>query len=90
VANLKNAAKKARQADKRRTRNIHAKSTLRTAIKKVRVAIEGTDLSAAQTALKEAVKTIDHYASKGVMHKNTASRTVARLSKAVHTLSQAA
>ena len=59
------------------------KSAVKTAIKKVNVAIAAGDQAAAREALKNAVSAIDKAKSKGVFHKNTAARKVARLSKAV-------
>ena len=83
MANLKNAAKAARQAEKRRMRNRHFRSTMRGRIKAVRKALESGDLSNIDTLLKEAIRTVDHTASKGVIHRKTASRYISRLSKAV-------
>ena len=53
-------------------------------VKKVRVAIEAQDKEAAKAALLNATTVIDKAASKGVYHKNTASRKVSRLAKAVN------
>jgi small subunit ribosomal protein S20 len=87
VANIKSAKKAARQAEVRRARNMHYKSTMRTKVKKVREAVTGGDSTAAQTALSEAAKYIDHVASKGVIQKRTASRKISRLARSVHGLS---
>ena len=67
-------------------RNKAIKSSVKTAIKKVRVAIEANDKEAAQAALLAATATIDKAATKGVYHKNNASRKVSRLAKAVNTM----
>ncbi|RMG15014.1 MAG: 30S ribosomal protein S20 [Deltaproteobacteria bacterium] len=83
MANLKNAAKAARQAEKRRQRNRHFRSTMRGRMKAVRKALEQGDLSNIDALLQQAIKTVDHTASKGVIHKRTASRYISRLSKAV-------
>ena len=53
-------------------------------MKKVFVAIESGDKAAAQTALVSATKLIESAASKGVYHKNNASRKVSRLALAVN------
>ncbi len=59
---------------------------MRSAIKTVRQAVEAEDLEAARTALQHAITTIDRVASKGAIHKRTASRRVSRLSLLVQTL----
>jgi small subunit ribosomal protein S20 len=79
----KSAIKKARQGEKHRLRNAHVKSTMKTNIKKVLVALQGKDKDELQQAFKEAVTCIDKAASKGVVHKNNAARRVSRLSKKV-------
>lgn len=84
MANHKSAIKRIRQNKLRNLRNRYWRSTLRTAVKKVRTAIASGDAEAAQTQLRAAVGTINRVASKGVIHKNQASRRVSRLSKAVH------
>ena len=65
-------------------RNKPIKTSVKTAVKKVRVAIEAQDKEAAKAALLNATTVIDKAASKGVYHKNTASRKVSRLAKAVN------
>lgn len=87
MANHKSAIKRIRQNKLRNLRNRYWRSTLRTAVKKVRTAIAAGDAETAQTQLRSAVRTIDRVASKGVIHKNQASRRVARLSKAVSQIS---
>ena len=77
----KSAMKRARQGEKSRLRNAHVKSTMKTNIKKVLVALQGKDKSELQQAFKEAVVCIDKAASKGVIHKNNAARRVSRLAK---------
>jgi small subunit ribosomal protein S20 len=79
----KSAIKKARQGEKNRLRNAHVKSTMKTNIKKMLVALQGKDEVVLQQAFKEAVTCIDKAASKGVIHKNNAARRVSRLSKKI-------
>jgi small subunit ribosomal protein S20 len=79
----KSAIKKARQGEKNRLRNAHVKSTMKTNIKKVLVTLQGKNKDELQQAYKEAVVCIDKAASKGVIHKNNASRRISRLSKKV-------
>ncbi len=59
---------------------------MKTAIKKVRKAIEAKDKSGAQTALKAAVPVISKMAGKNVTHSKTASRYISRLTLAVNQL----
>ncbi|MEP7208438.1 MAG: 30S ribosomal protein S20 [Casimicrobiaceae bacterium] len=86
MANSAQARKRARQAAVTRVRNSSLKSTLRTAIKKVRKAINAGDKSAASAQLRESQAVIDRVADKRVVHKNLASRTKARLAQAVRAL----
>jgi small subunit ribosomal protein S20 len=62
------------------------RSTLRTAVKKVRKAVEAGDKVVAQTVFKDTVSTIDSIADKKIIHKNTAARTKSRLSAAVKSM----
>lgn len=86
MANSKQAAKRAKQADKQRTANAGLRTTLRTAIKKVKTAIAAGDAKAAQTAFDENVSTIDRIADKKIIHKNKASRHKSRLAQQVKAL----
>ncbi len=83
MANTKSAEKRMRQSAERNERNRAARSTMRTAIKKVRNAVAAGDTAAAEAALPVAVQVIDRSAKKGVVHGNTASRTKSRLTRAV-------
>ncbi len=87
MANIKSAAKAARQAVNRQQRNLFFKKTMRTKVKEVREAVAASDATRAQAALKAAVQFVDKTASKGVIHQRTASRTIARLTRAVNGLS---
>ncbi|MBQ7264633.1 MAG: 30S ribosomal protein S20 [Firmicutes bacterium] len=84
MANIKSAKKRILVTEKKTLRNKMIKSSVKTAIKKVVVAAEAGDKAAADQALSLAVKSIDMAASKGVYHKNTASRKKSRLSKLVN------
>ena len=79
MANSAQAKKRARQAVKRRAHNGSMRSMLRTYIKKVILAINSKDKGAAELALQAAVPVIDRMASKGLIHKNKASRHKGRL-----------
>ena len=84
MANIKSAKKRILVNRTKAARNKAVKSSVKTAIKKVTAAIEAKDKDAAAKALVAATSTIDKAAKKGVYHKNTASRKVARLAQAVN------
>lgn len=86
MANHPSAEKRNRQRIKRTLRNRTVTSSVRTLVKKVRTALAAKDKEAAKTALMIAVKALDKAATKGVFHVKAASRTVSRLSAAVHKL----
>lgn len=90
MAQHRSAEKRARQAEKRRERNRGVRSRVRSSTRAVRAALESGDLATARTQLGEAEKLIRRAASKGVVKKTTASRTVSRLAKAVHRAAQKA
>ena len=87
MANSAQARKRARQTEKQRQHNTSLRSTLRTAIKKVRKAVEAGDKVAAQTVLRSSQAVIDCIADKRIMHKNAASRNKSRLAQAVKSMS---
>ncbi len=84
MANIKSAKKRILVNQTRAERNKAIKSGVKTAVKKVVAAVEANDKAAAQEALVAATAVIDKAASKGVYHKNTASRKVSRLAQAVN------
>ncbi len=84
MANIKSAKKRILVNRTKAARNRAIKSGVKTAVKKVTAAIEAKDKDAAAKALVAATSTIDKAAQKGVYHKNTASRKVARLAQAVN------
>ncbi len=86
MASHASALKKNRQDQKRRLRNRAHASRLRTQIKKIREAIEGGDAAAASGLMKDTVSLIDRTAKHRVIHPNAASRTKARLAKAISKL----
>ncbi|MAE93712.1 MAG: 30S ribosomal protein S20 [Deltaproteobacteria bacterium] len=83
MANHKSASKRARQALKRRARNRSVRSEVRRTVKAVRQAIEAGDASEAQSRLRVAEGKLRKAASKGVLKRPTADRSVARLARAV-------
>jgi small subunit ribosomal protein S20 len=76
----KNVLKAARQALKRRARNRAAMSGVKGAIKKLQAAIQQKQTDQATTLLREASRALQRAATKGVIHRNTASRKLSRLS----------
>lgn len=84
MANIKSAKKRILVNQTKADRNKAIKSSVKTAVKKVRVAIEAQDKEAAKAALISATAVINKATSKGVYHKNTASRKISRLAKAVN------
>jgi len=80
------AVKRARQAVKQNLRNKAVRSTIKTIIKKVEAAISSGNREEAGKALLEAIRAINKAASKGVIHKNTASRNISRLTRKVNAL----
>ena len=84
MANIKSAKKRILVINKKTLRNKMVKSAVKTAIKKVAVAAQAGDKAAAVAALSTTTKVIDMATTKGVFHKNTASRKKSRLAKLVN------
>ena len=89
MANSAQARKRARQAEVTRQRNASQRSALRTAVKKVKKAIESGDKAAAAKQLVESQSVIDRIADKKIVHKNLASRTKSRLAQAIKAMAAA-
>lgn len=83
MANHKSAIKRHKQSETKRGRNASVKSTVKTAIKKVREAVTMKKGDEVKTSLKEAASLLDRAVSKGVLHRNNASRKISRLSSLV-------
>jgi small subunit ribosomal protein S20 len=81
----KSAEKRARQEKKRTARNTSIKSATKTSVKAVLRAVDEKSDKAAEV-LKATASTLKKAASKGVIHKNTASRKISRLTKKVNAL----
>ena len=88
MANHKSAIKRARQSEDRRLRNQVRKTRVKNVVKKVRSVAGSPEES--PKALQEAMRVIDNAASKGTLHKKTASRKIARLSRLVFKSQQGA
>ena len=87
MANTVQARKRARQSEATRQRNASLKSSLRSAIKKVRKAIAAGDKAAATKEFQAQQSVIDRIADKKIVHKNTVSRSKHRLAHAIKALS---
>jgi small subunit ribosomal protein S20 len=86
MANSPSSRKRARQIERRTAVNKARRSRIRTFIRKVEEAIASGDQSVAAAALKDAQPEIMRGVSRGVIHKNTASRKVSRLHSRVKSL----
>ncbi|PYT06345.1 MAG: 30S ribosomal protein S20 [Acidobacteria bacterium] len=86
MASHKSAIKQNRKDLKRRERNRTHRSALRSAVKKVRVALQSGKPAEAESLLKQAISSLDRKASKGVIHRNAAARTKSRLTRQVRKL----
>lgn len=75
-----------RQTEKRRARNRSHRSNMKSAVKKLKAAVESGDAATARDLLSKTMSIVDATAQKGVIHANTASRTKARLQRAVNGL----
>ncbi|KAA9006723.1 30S ribosomal protein S20 [Histidinibacterium aquaticum] len=87
MANSPQAKKRARQIARRTDVNKARRSRIRTYLRRVEEAIASGDKDAAQNALRAAQPELMRGVSKGVFHKNTASRKISRLSSRVKALS---
>lgn len=86
MANTPQAKKRIRRNEKRAEINGARMSRIRNFLKKVETAIEGGDKDSAQTALRNAQPELARGVARGVLHKNTASRKMSRLSRRVSAL----
>lgn len=86
MANTTSAKKATRKIERRTEVNRARRSRMRTFVKKLEDALKSGDKAAATEAFKGAQPEIMRAAQKGVLHKNTASRKVSRLAKAIAAL----
>ena len=86
MANTPQAKKRIRRNARRAEINGNRMSRIRTFVKKVEAALEGGDKTAAAEALKAAQPELARGVARGVLHKNTAARKFARLTKRVSAL----
>jgi ribosomal protein S20 len=87
VADHSSAIKRSRQNQKRKIRKSILRSKVRTAERKLRESIAANDAQKIMPSLVTAIAEISHARSKNTLHKSTASRKIARLSRKVHLIS---
>ena len=83
------AQKRHRQSVKRQARNTAIRSRVRTSVRRLREAIAAGNATEAAERLASATRVINKAATKGVLHRNTASRKISRLALAVRKLKAA-
>ena len=86
MPNIKQQAKRMRQAEKRRLRNKSRKSEIKTYIKHFDTALQRGDREESETFLHKSIKALDKAASDGIIHKNNAANKKSRL---MHKFNQA-
>lgn len=86
MANIKSQKKRIITAEKARVRNRAVRSELKTAVKKVRRAVEAGDAETAQAEANKANRLLDKAASKGIIHKNQAADRKSGVQKLVNTI----
>jgi small subunit ribosomal protein S20 len=83
MANIKSAAKRARQDITRRARNTSAVSSLKSGQKKVRAAVTAGKLDEAKSEFARLSAALDKAAKRGIIHKNSANRRKSALNRAL-------
>lgn len=83
MANTKSAIKRIRTSEKRRQRNRTVRTRVRTALKTARTAVTTAGGDAASVVL-QAIRTLDKAVTKGVIHRNTASRKKSALARSLN------
>ncbi len=86
MPNHASAKKRVRQTEKRTLRNKHVRSTCRTYMKRVRMAVAEGDVQSARKWLALAERHVARAVKKGVFHWKTGARYVSRLAAQVHRL----
>ena len=83
MTQINNARKRVRKNEEHRDHNRGLRSSMRTAIRRVREACAANDKDAAQTSLASAMKRIDKCAKRNIVHRNNASRRKSSLARLV-------
>ena len=86
MANIKSAKKRILVAERNHEANKAIKSTVKTAVKKVDAAVAAGDKDLAKASLHDAEVELKKATTKGIIPKNTSSRKVSRLAKAVNSI----
>jgi small subunit ribosomal protein S20 len=90
MANIKSSKKDLKRNAKKRVVNNAVKTSLKTYVKKARVAIAGGESEAATAALTKAMSSLDKASQRGILHKNAAARRKSRIAKAAAAAAKAA
>ena len=88
MPNIKSSAKRDALSKERNAKNRAARTQMRTNLKKFDAAVTEGDRETAVSAYKVAVKTIDHAATKNLIHKNCAANKKSQLTKKLNTIAQ--
>jgi len=81
LANIKSAKKRIKVITRKTLENRIVKTQTKTAIKRFLVAVDSGDKDVAKAALVRAISAIDRATTKGILHKNNASRKKSRLTR---------
>ncbi len=88
MPNIKSQIKRVKTSQAQNRVNVAARSALKTAVKNFEVAVENNNVESAKVSLQKAICTLDKAVSKGIIHKNKASRKKSRLTKRLGKLIQ--
>ena len=88
MPNIKSSAKRDALSKERNAKNRAARTQLRTNLTKFDAAVAEGDRETAVSAYKVAVKTIDHAATKNLIHKNCAANKKSKLTKKLNAMAQ--
>ena len=83
MPNIKSSVKDLKRSRGRAMRNAAVRSGVKTAVKKARQAVAGSDAEGAQTATRAAARLLDKAATKGTIHKRAAARSKSRLARSL-------
>ncbi len=86
MANHKSALKRIKQSAKKYERNKVVRTSVKTIVKQVRVTVAEGSAEESAKSMRTAISVITKAANKKVIHKNTASRKIARLAKMVNSM----
>ncbi len=84
MAQHKSAIKRIRQNDKKRIRNRHIRTTLRSALKRFEQTLEKQNAEELKALLDKTISIVDTAASKGIIHKNKAARHVSQIRRKIN------